>query len=204
MGFFHSLPVLELREWNYPYSRTPKCHSRSPLQGLVPFGTDNEEGQLKRSSYSHPDLLPIHQPPNHFIRSHWSSAKHIEPHIPPGDYLVTAWWPNGDQLVTTWWPVGDPLVTSWWPLGDHLVTTLWPLGDHLVTNISVFSGSGPMASTPTFKLRLQILKPQKSGRGRWGSMGRSPLKTIFFSLSPLIYLRVITGNLDNDKRCVKE
>merc|ERR550534_414433 len=56
-GFFHSLPVLELREWvfSFPFlfpnfgngiihsrsrSRTPKCHSRSPL-----FTTDFQNSE---------------------------------------------------------------------------------------------------------------------------------------------------------------
>ena len=34
---------------------------------------------------------------------------------------------------------------------------------------SVKSVSGPMASTPTFKLRPQISKSQSSTKGRWGS-----------------------------------
>ena len=57
-----------------------------------------------------------------------------------------------------------------------------------------------MASTPTFKLRLQISKSQKSGWGRQGSIGPGLLKTKLFLLSPLLYLKVITDNLDNDKK----
>ena len=44
-------------------------------------------------------------------------------------------------------------------LVDHLVTTWLPFGDPLFQYFSIVkSGSGTMASTPIFKLRLKILK----------------------------------------------
>ena len=61
--FFHSLPVPELREWffsiPFPFpnfgngiihsrsrSRTPKCHSRSPLLGTTYFTRQNTWGEV--------------------------------------------------------------------------------------------------------------------------------------------------------------
>ena len=83
--------------------------------------------------------------------------------------------------MTTLWPLGtDHLVTTW-PLCDHLaLTTWWPLYKSFFSIVN--SVSGPLASTPISKLRLQILKSQRSNRlvGVAGPSGPGLLKGTFF------------------------